>query len=82
MVKNMCLNNAVHEVASDDAELPIDGRHRATGEIPRVGFIVRKGGIGMLEEGNPHYRDISMPESMCEKRDSPSQLLTHKYGMI
>lgn len=68
MVEDVRLDNTVHEVTANDAKLTIDGRHSATSEVPRAGLIVGKSGIGMLEEGNPHYPYVSFSLRIAGRR--------------
>ena len=52
VVQDVRLDDAVEDVAPDEAELAVDGRGRATGEGPAVGVVVGERGVGVLEEGD------------------------------
>ncbi len=49
MVQDVRLDDAVEEVAADEAELAVDGGGGAAGEGPGVGVVVGKGRVGVLE---------------------------------
>jgi len=49
MVEDMGLNDAVHEGTANEAELTIDCRSSTTSERPGFGFVMREGGVGVLE---------------------------------
>lgn len=55
MVQHVGLDDAMHEIAADEAEFAVNRRSRATAEVPRLRLVVRKGGIGVLEVGDPDY---------------------------
>ena len=52
MVEDVGLDNAVEELAADEAEFAVDGGSGAAGEVPGVASVVRKGRIGVLEVGD------------------------------
>ena len=59
MVEHVGFHDPVHEVSTNNAELAIDGGGCSASEVPRGGFIMWKGGIGVLEEGDPYYHAVS-----------------------
>jgi len=52
VVQDVRLNDAVEEVAADEAELAIDGGGRAPNKVPLLGRVVGQGRVGMLQEGD------------------------------
>jgi hypothetical protein len=48
VMENVCLNNAVEKGTTDKAKFAIDGSSSPTGEVPGLGVVVRKSGIGVL----------------------------------
>jgi hypothetical protein len=52
VVQHVGLNDAVEDVAADEAEVTVDGCSGATSEVPDFGLVVGEGGIGVLEEGD------------------------------
>ena len=54
MVKDMGFHNTVHQGATDEAELAINGGSGASGVAPRLSRVMRKRGIGVLEERDGH----------------------------
>lgn len=54
MVKHVGFHNSVHEGATDEAELAVDGGSGASGVAPRLSRVMGKRGIGMLEERDGH----------------------------
>jgi hypothetical protein len=52
VVQDVRLDDAVHQVAADEAELAVDGGRGAAGEGPGVTGVVRERGVGVLEEGD------------------------------
>lgn len=54
MVEDMGLNDAVHQLSSDESKFTVDGRCGATSIRPGLGKIMRKGGVGVLQIGNGH----------------------------
>ena len=63
MMQDMSFHNAVHEVPADEAELAIDGGGCSAGEVPGIGFIMRKSRIGVLKECDPYYNGVSQVRS-------------------
>lgn len=54
VVQHMRLDNAVQQVAADEAELAVDGRSGAADKVPLLLGVVGQGGIGVLQvcDGN------------------------------
>lgn len=52
VMKDVGLDDAVEEVASDEAHLAVDSGSGAADEVPLTSGVVRKGRVGVLEEGN------------------------------
>ena len=52
MVNNVSLNNPMKELSSNKPKLAINSGGCASGEVPRLRVIVRKGGISVLKEGD------------------------------
>ncbi len=59
MVEDVGLNNAVHKVATDEAELAVNGCSGTASEVPGMRFIVRKAGVGVLEIGDGNLETVS-----------------------
>jgi len=51
-MQHVRLDDAVEELAADEAEFAVDGRRGAAGEVPGVGVVVGEGGVGVLEVGD------------------------------
>lgn len=56
VVKDVGLDDAVEDVAADEAEFAVDGGGCAADVSPRLAGVVREGGVGVLEEGNRDCR--------------------------
>ncbi len=54
MVKDVGFDNAMEELSSDEAELAINGCRRTSSVSPARGGVMRKRGIGVLQESNGH----------------------------
>ena len=52
MVEDVCLDNAVEEVAANPAHVAIDGRSGAANEVPLLSLVVGQGRIGVLQESD------------------------------
>lgn len=52
MVQDVRLDDAVEDVAADEAELAVDGGGGAAGEVPGLAGVVGQGGVGVLEVGD------------------------------
>lgn len=52
VVKDVGLDDAVEEVAADEAELAVDGGSAATDVVPLLSGVVGERGVGVLEEGD------------------------------
>lgn len=52
MVQDVRLDDAVEDVAADEAEVPVDGGGGAADVVPAAGLVVGEGGIGVLEVGD------------------------------
>jgi hypothetical protein len=49
VVHDVVLDDSVEDVASDEAELAVNGGERALGVGPFLGFVVRSVGVGVVE---------------------------------
>lgn len=56
VVKDVSFNDTVEEMTTDEAKLAVDGCGSTARKCPGMSFIVRKGGISVLEVRNGHYR--------------------------
>ena len=65
MVQDMSLDDAVEEVAPDEAHLSIDRCSSPASEGPGVWRIVGKTWVSMLEVGDGNYRNET---SVCVRR--------------
>ena len=52
VVEDVGLDDTVEKVATNEAELAVNGGSGSTSEGPGVGIVVRKRGVGVLEEGD------------------------------
>lgn len=52
VVEDVGLDDAVEEVAADEAELAVNGCCGAAGEVPGFAGVVWEGRVGVLEVGN------------------------------
>jgi len=52
VVQDVGLDDAVEEVAADEAELAIDGGSAAADVVPLLSSVVGERGVGVLEEGD------------------------------
>lgn len=52
VVQHVGLDDTVEDVAADEAEVTVNGGSSAAGEVPHFRLVVRKSGVGVLEEGN------------------------------
>ena len=59
VVEDMGFDDTVQELAADEAEFAINGCGCATGVVPACGSVMRKTGIGVLEEGDGNCADVS-----------------------
>lgn len=55
VVKDVSLNNAVEKSTANETELTIDRGGSTTDVVPSVCIVVRKSGIGVLEERDGDY---------------------------
>lgn len=56
VMEDVGLDDTVEEMTADEAKLAVDGCGSTARECPGMSFVVRKGGIGVLEVRNGHYR--------------------------
>ena len=54
MVEDMHVGDTMHDSVREEGDVAVDGGGGATGKGPGFGFVVWKGGIGVLEVGNCH----------------------------
>ena len=59
MVENVRLDDAMEELAANEAELAIDCSCRAAGEVPGRASVVRKGWVGVLKVGDRNWLTVS-----------------------
>jgi len=52
VVQDVRLDDAVEELAADEAEFAVDGGGGAAGKVPRLAGVVGEGGVGVLEVGD------------------------------
>ena len=52
VVQHMGLDDAVENVAADEAEVTVDSGGSSTGEVPHLGLVVGQGWVGVLQVGN------------------------------
>ena len=55
VVQDVGADDVVEEVGVDESEVTIDGGSGTTGEVPGTVVIVRKGAVGVLEEGDGNW---------------------------
>jgi hypothetical protein len=82
VVKNVGLDDAVEDVATDEAEVTVNCGSSSTGEIPGLRPVVREAGVGVLKESDGNYicksaKTCSMPRKVDE-RNLPSQWFTQR----
>lgn len=58
VVENVGLDDAVEDLAADEAKLAVDGGGGATSEVPGLAGVVGKGGVGVLEVGDGDCRTL------------------------
>jgi hypothetical protein len=77
------LNDTVQELAANETEFAVNGCGCTAGVVPAGGSVVRKAGIGVLEEGDSNYAIVSMQNpKLTGAKHLPSQWLTHRYGRM
>ena len=54
MVEDVGFDNTVHQGATDEAELAVNGGSGTSGVAPRLRCVMRKRGISVLEECDGH----------------------------
>jgi len=54
VVQNVGLDDAVEDVATDEAEVAVDGGGSSAHKVPHLGLVVGKAGISVLEVGDGH----------------------------
>lgn len=52
VVQNVRLDDAVQELAANEAHLAVDGGSGATNEVPLLVGVVRQSRVGVLKEGD------------------------------
>jgi hypothetical protein len=78
VVKNVSLDDAVEKVAADEAHLTINGSSGTADKVPLVIGVVRKGRVGVLEEGDGNYKGQYELNCNCMEKSLPSQWLTQR----
>lgn len=58
MVKNMRLDDAVEELATNESKLAVNGGSCATNICPRFRVVMRQSRVGVLKEGDGNYHEI------------------------
>lgn len=56
VVQDVGLNDTVEDVATDEAEVTVDGGSSAAGKVPHLGLVVGEGGVSVLQEGDGHCK--------------------------
>lgn len=64
VVEHVGLDDAVEELAADEAHLAVDGGGGAADEVPLLRVVVGEGGIGVLEVGDGDCERGSQRESL------------------
>lgn len=65
----MGLDDAMEECAADEAKFTVDGCSGSSSVCPGLGIVVRKRGIGMLEEGDGNFGlSVSLSTQFFGKR--------------
>ena len=54
-MEDMGLDDSVKEMTADEAKLAVDRGSGSPGIRPRLWLVMRKRGIGVLEEGDGHW---------------------------
>lgn len=57
VVQDVCLDDAVQQVAADESELAINGRGGALDKGPLLACVVGQGRVGVLQEGDGNWED-------------------------
>lgn len=52
MVKDVGFDDAVEELAADEAKFAVDGCSGAAGEVPGFAGVMWEGGVGVLKVGD------------------------------
>jgi hypothetical protein len=52
VVENVCFDNSMQEVTSNEAKLSVNGSSSSTSKVPSLWLVMRKRRIGVLEESN------------------------------
>ena len=52
VVEDVGLDDSVEDVATDKAEVAVNGGGGTTGEVPHLGLVVRETGVGVLKVGD------------------------------
>lgn len=65
VVEDVRLDDAVEKVAADETALAINSGGGASDKVPLLSVVVRQGRVGVLEEGNGHWREVSRNSSLC-----------------
>lgn len=60
VVQHVRLDDAVEDVAADEAKVTVDGGGSAAREVPHFRFVVRQCGIGVLQERDGNWRTLSL----------------------
>lgn len=85
VVEDVSLDDAVEEVATDEAEFAVDGGGGAADVVPGRRLVVGEGGVGVLEVGDGDWNGLLVFNYFLGKggmgKDIPSQWLTQRYGM-
>lgn len=59
VVDDVVLNDAVKDVAADEAEFTVDGRGSALDESPVLGLVVRRLRVGVMEVCDGDYSKLA-----------------------
>lgn len=56
VVEDVGFNYVVEDMLANKAKVTIDSGRGSTSKVPRLGLVVRKCRVGVLEIGDGHYR--------------------------
>ena len=81
VVEHVRFDDAVEQMATNEAELAVDSCCSSASKVPTLRLVVRKRRVCVLEEGDRHYKQVSLNSASALNNDLPSQWFTHRYGI-